>query len=64
MNSLPPRATLHGGLMMKVLPILLLVIVSMAWMPVASAHGGGCRKSSPPGKCCHMDKKRGEVHCH
>jgi len=18
-------------------------------------HGGGCRKSSPPGMCCHMD---------
>ena len=29
-----------------------------------AAHGGGCRKSSPPGQCCHMDKKAGEVHCH
>lgn len=27
-------------------------------------HGGGCRKSSPPGKCCHMDNKKGRVHCH
>ena len=27
-------------------------------------HGGGCRKSSPPGKCCHMDRKKGVVHCH
>jgi len=27
-------------------------------------HGGGCRKSSPPGKCCHLDKKAGVVHCH
>lgn len=27
-------------------------------------HGGGCRKSSPPGQCCHMDKKAGAVHCH
>lgn len=27
-------------------------------------HGGGCRKSSPPGQCCHMDRKRGFVHCH
>ncbi|MBB3063953.1 hypothetical protein FHR98_000218 [Limibacillus halophilus] len=27
-------------------------------------HGGGCRKSSPPGKCCHMDRKVGIVHCH
>ncbi|GMG82276.1 hypothetical protein LNKW23_14890 [Paralimibaculum aggregatum] len=28
------------------------------------AHGGGCRKSSPPGQCCHMDRKAGKVHCH
>lgn len=27
-------------------------------------HGGGCRKSSPPGSCCHMDRKTGIVHCH
>ncbi|SHK98135.1 hypothetical protein SAMN05444398_101182 [Roseovarius pacificus] len=27
-------------------------------------HGGGCRKSSPPGQCCHMDKSTGSVHCH
>ena len=27
-------------------------------------HGGGCRKSSPPGQCCHMDNKAGTVHCH
>lgn len=31
---------------------------------VAEAHGGGCRKSSPPGKCCHMQKSTGKVHCH
>jgi len=30
----------------------------------AYSHGGGCRKDSPPGKCCHMDKKAGTVHCH
>jgi len=28
------------------------------------AHGGGCRKASPPGQCCHMDNKAGSVHCH
>ncbi|OWY02315.1 hypothetical protein B6V76_12900 [Thioclava sp. IC9] len=28
------------------------------------AHGGGCRKSSPPGQCCHMDNSVGRVHCH
>jgi hypothetical protein len=26
----------------------------------AFAHGGGCRKSSPPGQCCHMEKKTGQ----
>jgi len=28
------------------------------------AHGGGCRKSSPPGQCCHMQNSTGTVHCH
>jgi hypothetical protein len=28
------------------------------------AHGGGCRKSSAPGQCCHMQKSTGQVHCH
>jgi hypothetical protein len=27
-------------------------------------HGGGCRKSSPPGECCHMQTSTGKVHCH
>lgn len=27
-------------------------------------HGGGCRKSSPPGQCCHMERRTGVVHCH
>lgn len=27
-------------------------------------HGGGCRKSSPPGMCCHKDHSTGTVHCH
>lgn len=26
--------------------------------------GGGCRKSSPPGQCCHMDNSVGVPHCH
>ncbi|AGH97360.1 hypothetical protein [Micavibrio aeruginosavorus] len=30
----------------------------------AFAHGGGCRQSSPPGQCCHMDNRTGMVHCH
>lgn len=31
---------------------------------VVLEHGGGCRKSSPPGQCCHMDNRTGTVHCH
>jgi hypothetical protein len=31
----------------------------------ADAHGGGCRKSSPPGQCCHADNSNGgRVHYH
>lgn len=41
------------------------MLFSVAAYPfLAYAHGGGCRKDSPPGKCCHMDKKKGSVHCH
>ena len=36
----------------------------MANDTVTIEHGGGCRKSSPPGQCCHMDHKTGLVHCH
>jgi hypothetical protein len=39
--------------------------IMMLCLPtIAYSHGGGCRKSSPEGQCCHMDKKEGEVHCH
>lgn len=31
---------------------------------VVFAHGGGCRKSSPAGQCCHMQTSTGTVHCH
>ena len=27
-------------------------------------HGGGSRKSSPPGQCCHLETRTGVVHCH
>lgn len=41
------------------------LLVSALTIPLlAQAHGGGCRKDSPPGKCCHMDRKKGEMHCH
>jgi len=38
-----------------------------AWLKLISqeiAHGGGCRKSSPAGQCCHKQKSTGQVHCH
>lgn len=44
--------------------VLTFAIVSVALTTVAYAHGGGCRKSSPPGQCCHMDNSVGSVHCH
>lgn len=41
-----------------------LLVASVAVPLLAQAHPGGCRKNSPPGKCCHMEKKTGKVHCH
>ncbi len=43
---------------------LLLALAIMGIPAIAYAHGGGCRKSSPPGQCCHMDNSTGSVHCH
>lgn len=46
---------------------ILFVILALSFQvapDVAAAHGGGCRKSSPPGQCCHMDNSVGRVHCH
>lgn len=40
------------------------VVAVLAFAATANAHGGGCRKDSPPGQCCHMDRKAGEMHCH
>lgn len=49
---------------MRMISIAIAFATIAATSPQAQAHGGGCRKSSPPGQCCHMDKKRGSVHCH
>jgi len=38
--------------------------ISLAFRMQKVEHGGGCRKSSPPGQCCHMDNSTGSVHCH
>jgi hypothetical protein len=48
---------------MKII-VATLAIITMALTTAADAHGGGCRKSSPPGQCCHMDNSAGSVHCH
>lgn len=43
----------------------LIIALTLAFFSsLALAHGGGCRKSSPPGQCCHMDNSTGIVHCH
>ena len=43
------------------------VIVTLVLLFTTStvfSHGGGCRKSSPAGQCCHMQTSTGVVHCH
>lgn len=40
------------------------IAIALLGTSVALAHGGGCRNSSPPGECCHMDNSVGRVHCH
>lgn len=40
------------------------VITGSGYQDKVVEHGGGCRKNSPPGMCCHMDRKAGVVHCH
>ncbi len=40
------------------------VMAGTEMLSAPASHGGGCRKSSPPGQCCHMDNKAGSVHCH
>lgn len=41
------------------------IAVLLALTCTAAAHGGGCRKSSPAGQCCHADNSNGgRVHCH
>ncbi len=49
---------------MKLIATTVLALGILAAVSTAMAHGGGCRKSSPPGQCCHMETKTGVVHCH
>ncbi len=44
--------------------ILLAGLILVLTSSMAFAHGGGCRKNSLPGQCCHMETSTGIVHCH
>jgi hypothetical protein len=44
--------------------ILIVLLATLFFANSVMAHGGGCRKSSPQGQCCHMDNSTGTVHCH
>jgi hypothetical protein len=35
---------------------------SNGFLQTSFEHGGGCRKDSPPGQCCHAGSK--PYHCH
>lgn len=43
---------------------LIVVLMMMFTTTFAFAHGGGCRKDSLPGQCCHVDSRTGFIHCH
>ncbi len=45
--------------------IIFLLMAALIILPAISyAHGGGCRKSSAAGECCHEEHSTGIVHCH
>lgn len=48
--------------MRKLLTTLLSIFAVAALVTTAYAHGGGCRKDSPRGQCCHAGSK--PYHCH
>ena len=33
--------------------IIIAALAAVIFPSLALAHGGGCRKDSPPGQCCH-----------
>ncbi|MDO5658550.1 MAG: hypothetical protein Q4G36_09545 [Paracoccus sp. (in: a-proteobacteria)] len=52
---------------MKKLTLTIIAALALGSFSAAQveAHGGGCRKSSPAGQCCHADNRNGgRVHCH
>ncbi len=48
---------------MKTLAATFIVIALLA-PTLALAHGGGCRASERPERCCHRDNSTGGDHCH
>ncbi len=44
--------------MKKIVAVLALIAVAS----LSHSHGGGCRKDSPQGQCCHAGSK--PYHCH
>ena len=44
--------------------LTLALLALLAICATAQAHGGGCRKNSPPGPCGHLANSTGTVHCH
>lgn len=51
---------------MKLIALTLATVATFCFSTISvDAHGGGCRKSSPKGQCCHADNSNGgRVHCH
>lgn len=51
---------------MKLITLVAATLAALSLLVMtADAHGGGCRKSSPAGQCCHADNSNGgRVHCH
>ncbi len=50
--------------MLRVIALAALAFFTPPTAAPDASHGGGCRKASPPGQCCHMDNRVGRVHCH
>ncbi len=50
--------------MHRILIVALATVFALTTAAPAIAHGGGCRKSSPKGQCCHLETRTGKVHCH
>lgn len=42
--------------------VIITALIIIAFPAFALAHGGGCRKDSPAGKCCHAGSQ--PYHCH